>query len=145
MQLARMQDIGGIRAILGTMKKVRRLERVYRERKLQHELVSSKDYIAEPKTDGYRGIHLIYRYKNLQESSYNGLLLELQLRTKLQHAWATAVETMGTFLVPRRRDFDRFGALSAKVEGEYLARPRPPHGGSPRGRPHAAKNYQRTP
>jgi len=104
MQLARMQDIGGIRAILGTMGKVRRLERVYRERKFQHDLISSKDYVAEPKTDGYRGIHLIYRYRNLKEPSYNGLLLELQLRTKLQHAWATAVETMGTFLgqAPRR-------------------------------------------
>lgn len=98
MQLARMQDIGGIRAILGTMSKVRRLERVYCERKFQHDLVSSKDYIAQPKTDGYRSIHLIYRYKNPKEASYNGLLLELQLRTRLQHAWATAVETMGTFL-----------------------------------------------
>lgn len=98
MQLARMQDIGGIRAILGSMRKVRRLERVYRARKLQHELISSKDYIAEPKTDGYRGIHLIYRYRNPKVASYDGLLLELQLRTRLQHAWATAVETMGTFL-----------------------------------------------
>src|SRR5258708_23776851 len=89
MQLARMQDIGGIRAILGTMSKVRRLERVYCERKFQHDLVSSKDYIAQPKTDGYRSIHLIYRYKNPKEASYNGLLLELQLRTRLQHAWAT--------------------------------------------------------
>ena len=26
------------------------------------------------------------------------MLLELQIRTKLQHTWATAVETMGTFL-----------------------------------------------
>jgi len=26
------------------------------------------------------------------------LFVELQLRIKLQHAWATAVETMGTFL-----------------------------------------------
>ncbi len=26
------------------------------------------------------------------------LLIELQLRTRLQHEWATAVETMGTFL-----------------------------------------------
>lgn len=31
-------------------------------------------------------------------NSYDGLHIELQLRTKLQHAWATAVETMGTFL-----------------------------------------------
>lgn len=29
---------------------------------------------------------------------YDGLRVEIQLRTKLQHIWATAVETMGTFL-----------------------------------------------
>lgn len=48
--------------------------------------------------DGYRRIHLIYRYHNDKVPHYNGLQLELQLRTRLQHAWATAVETMGTFL-----------------------------------------------
>jgi putative GTP pyrophosphokinase len=98
MQLARMQDIGGLRAILGTIKKVRQLEQVYRDRKFQHTLVSSKDYIAEPKGDGYRSIHLIYRYRNSKVPDYDGLLLELQLRTRLQHAWGTAVETMGTYL-----------------------------------------------
>lgn len=98
MQLARMQDIGGLRAILGTMAKVRRLERAYRESKFLHDLVTPKDYITNPKVDGYRSIHLIYRYRNPAVPFYDGLLLELQLRTRLQHAWATAVETMGTFL-----------------------------------------------
>lgn len=98
MQLARMQDIGGLRAIVGTMRKVRLLEKLYREGNFQHQLVSSKDYISEPKSDGYRGVHLIYRYENPKAPDYNRLLLELQLRTRLQHAWATAVETMGTFL-----------------------------------------------
>src|SRR5262249_39768185 len=64
MELARMQDIGGLRAILRTIGQVRLVERVYRENKLQHDLVSSKDYITNPKADGYRGIHLIYRYRN---------------------------------------------------------------------------------
>jgi putative GTP pyrophosphokinase len=41
---------------------------------------------------------MIYKYKLRTPSPYEGLQLELQLRTKLQHAWATAVETMGTFL-----------------------------------------------
>jgi len=41
---------------------------------------------------------LIYRYKNNRNPDYDGLRLELQIRTKLQHTWATAVETMGTFL-----------------------------------------------
>lgn len=98
MELARMQDIGGLRAIVGSINKVRELEKKYRDGRFQHQLVSSKDYINEPKPDGYRGIHLIFRYKNDRAIKYNGLHIELQLRTKLQHAWATAVETMGTFL-----------------------------------------------
>lgn len=98
MSLARMQDIGGLRAVVSSLPKVRRLENAYRGASFKHELVSSKDYIAEPKTDGYRGIHLIYRYQNARAPEYDGLSIELQLRTRLQHAWATAVETMGTFL-----------------------------------------------
>lgn len=98
MRLARMQDIGGLRAILSTVAKVRRLEREYRTARFKHELASSKNYIDEPKQDGYRGIHLIYKYQNDGATPYNGLSLELQFRTRLQHAWATAVETMGTFL-----------------------------------------------
>lgn len=98
MQLARMQDIGGLRAVVSSMSRLRRLEAAYRNASFKHKLVSSKDYIAEPKADGYRSIHLIYRYSNARAPAYEGLLLELQLRTRLQHAWATAVETMGTFL-----------------------------------------------
>lgn len=98
MQLARMQDIGGIRAVVSSVARVRRLEAEYRTSKFKHVLVSSKDYIADPKPDGYRGIHLIYRYSNSRALPYEGLSLELQVRTRLQHAWATAVETMGTFL-----------------------------------------------
>jgi putative GTP pyrophosphokinase len=77
---------------------VRKLEAEYRNSNFKHVLVSSKDYIAEPKPDGYRGIHLIYRYSNPRAPAYDGLSLELQVRTRVQHAWATAVETMGTFL-----------------------------------------------
>lgn len=98
MDLARMQDIGGLRAVVPSLAKVHRLERAYRTASFKHKLMSSKDYIAQPKSDGYRGIHLIYRYSNPRAPEYEGLSLELQLRTRLQHAWATAVETMGTFL-----------------------------------------------
>lgn len=98
MKLARMQDIGGLRAVLANLNEVRDLEEEYRSSRFEHELVSSKDYITNPKTDGYRGIHLVFRYKNRKNPAYDGLHLELQFRTKLQHAWATAVETMGTYL-----------------------------------------------
>lgn len=99
MQLARMQDIGGLRAIVESVAKVRKLEKAYLDSKFRHQLVKPhKDYIEHPKSDGYRGIHLVYKYRNELEPAYDGLQLELQLRTRLQHAWATAVETMGTFL-----------------------------------------------
>jgi ppGpp synthetase/RelA/SpoT-type nucleotidyltranferase len=98
MELARMQDIGGLRAVVGTMRQLEALHWNYKEVLLQHELVSERDYISKPKASGYRSIHLVYRYKNPAVSNYDGLLIELQFRTRQQHAWATAVETMGTFL-----------------------------------------------
>lgn len=99
MQLSRMQDIGGIRAIVKDIDAARKLRNLYIEsQRFQHELGGQKDYITSPKPTGYRGIHLIYKYKNINIPDFDGLYIELQIRTKLQHAWATSVETMGTFL-----------------------------------------------
>jgi len=98
MKLSRMQDIGGLRAVVSDLKKVELLRKNYKNSRFEHKLVGEKDYIQHPKNTGYRGIHLIYQYKNKRISTYDGLHLELQMRTKLQHSWATAVETMGTFL-----------------------------------------------
>ncbi|RJP74474.1 MAG: (p)ppGpp synthetase [Candidatus Zixiibacteriota bacterium] len=100
MQLTTMQDIGGVRAVLGSCEDVYRLTEKYENSGLLiHELIDKKDYIQNPRSsDGYRSMHLIYKYKNKRNPNYNGLRLELQIRTKLQHTWATAVETMGTFL-----------------------------------------------
>lgn len=101
MQLSRMQDIGGIRAVLNSIEDVYLLASEYRNgSRFKHELVGyGKDYIELPRDeDGYRSLHLVYKYKNKTNPEYDGLFVELQIRTKLQHSWATAVETMGTFL-----------------------------------------------
>ena len=100
MKLSRMQDIGGARAVLPTISDVDRLREIYRQRgrRAKHHFVGEKDYVRQPKASGYRGIHLVYRYRSDQKQMYNGLQIELQLRTRRQHAWATAVETVGTFL-----------------------------------------------
>lgn len=98
MQLSRMQDVAGLRAVVKNIKIVRELEDNYKKSHFDHELKDEKDYIINPKSTGYRGIHLVYRYRNHNVPGVDGLMLELQLRTKLQHAWATAVETTGTFL-----------------------------------------------
>ncbi|HYX50404.1 MAG TPA: RelA/SpoT domain-containing protein, partial [Ktedonobacteraceae bacterium] len=68
-----------------------------KSRGLKHTKVNEKDYISNPKPDGYRSMHLIYKYKSDKKSTYDGLLVELQIRSKIQHAWATAVETVDLF------------------------------------------------
>ena len=95
MNLWTMQDIGGCRAILPTLKDVHVIDALYGEGSfLPHR---RKDYIASPKTSGYRGIHLIVKYQDVEASEYNGIQIEIQLRSRLQHIWATAVETVGSF------------------------------------------------
>ena len=94
MGLGGMQDIGGFRTVLKDTKDLFKLKRILENNKLNHKLKRVVDYVEHPKTSGYRSIHFIYIY-NSKISRYNGLLLELQIRTKLQHNWATAVETAG--------------------------------------------------
>jgi len=77
---------------------VHEIENKFRESKFKHILIDSKDYIANPAYSGYRSVHLIFQYVNPKIEESNGLKIELQIRTKLQHTWATAVETVGTFL-----------------------------------------------
>jgi ppGpp synthetase/RelA/SpoT-type nucleotidyltranferase len=99
MQLSQMQDIGGCRAILRSVLNVKKLIEKYRVSKFAHKLRGEKDYISSPKPDGYRGHHLIYQYQALpgQYKDYDNLRVEIQIRTELQHAWATAVEAVGLF------------------------------------------------
>ena len=98
MKLSRMQDIGGARAVLPTISDVDTLWKLYGRSRARHKLANEKDYVRNPKQSGYRGIHLVYRYHSDRSDVYNGLQIELQLRTRTQHAWATAVETVGAFL-----------------------------------------------
>jgi len=72
--LSQMQDIGGCRAVMGTVSQVRRLERVFAEasKKSPHrgpQFDKITDYIANPKTSGYRGIHLIFQKPAVIEAS----------------------------------------------------------------------------
>jgi len=99
MDMSRMQDIGGCRAVLNSVVDVYNLVDTYRktDKGIYHKLKNKKDYIQTPKKDGYRGVHLIYKYSSSKNKEYEGLLIEIQIRTKLQHYWATAVETVDHF------------------------------------------------
>jgi putative GTP pyrophosphokinase len=96
MGLERMQDIGGVRIVLPSVKDVYALHDDLLKSRFEHEaLLPPKDYIKTPKQDGYRCLHQVFKYNSKIHPSLNGLCIELQIRTKLQHAWATAVETLG--------------------------------------------------
>ena len=94
MGLGGMQDIGGYRAVLKDVKDLKNLDEDLRYQRTYHKLEKVVDYTQSPKYSGYRSIHYIYRYSSIK-SVYEGLKIELQIRTKLQHNWATAVETAG--------------------------------------------------
>lgn len=91
MRLSTMQDIGGVRAVLDSIDEVNKLVEIYRVSKTRHKLFSINDYILSPKSDGYRSIHLVYQLNKTPQ-----IFIEIQVRTYLQHIWATAVEVFGT-------------------------------------------------
>lgn len=99
MKLTQVQDLGGCRAILSNVAHVRGVQRYYlKKSSIKHPLSTVDDYIATPKNSGYRGVHLVYRYfSDKNRKMYNGMKIEMQIRSKYQHAWATAVETVGMF------------------------------------------------
>ena len=95
MSLKRMQDIAGCRAIVPVVSNVFDLQRHYCEEVTHlHELVTLKDYISTPKADGYRSVHMVYKFKSEQNSHFNNQLVEIQIRSQLQHCWATALESV---------------------------------------------------
>ena len=98
MSLSRMQDIGGCRAVMAEAQGVQELVSFYKSAsRIKHRPIREDDYVSTPKESGYRGAHLVYRYYSDRKPTYNGLAVEMQIRSRLQHAWATAVETVGTF------------------------------------------------
>ena len=122
MKLTQMQDIAGCRAVLPTLEHVRRLQHYYHIEPLAHTFNGVKDYIEEPKETGYRGVHLKYSVTSSNsEWPYNGLKVEIQIRTQLQHKWATAVEAAETFTGQALKsnqgsqDWRRFFALMSSV------------------------------
>lgn len=94
MGLGGVQDIGGVRFVfedIPTLMKAKECicSASFDGFTMDHE---PYDYILRPKESGYRSIHFVYKYHSEDENK-DGMRVELQIRTKLQHDWATAVET----------------------------------------------------
>lgn len=129
MQLARMDDVAGCRLIFKDIDSLNQFRADFHKARFHHKRKnpSSKyNYIEHPKSTGYRGIHDVYSYDVNSESGKHlkGLLVEIQYRTKVQHAWATAVEVIG-FITENQPKFekgdDRYKHAMA-LAAEILAR-----------------------
>jgi len=81
-----MDDVAGCRMIFDSIPALDEFRAAFHKARFRHKRKNDKDkynYIKDPRSTGYRGIHDIYEYtaKTDEGKPYNGLLLELQFST----------------------------------------------------------------
>lgn len=132
--VAAMHDFAGCRMIFNNIEQLNSFRAYIHSsqimRNVEHVLRHDPDkynYIENPKPTGYRGIHDVYRHfprgsvRSEEKKPWDGLQVELQYRTRAQHAWATAVE-ISDLLDGERTKFEldaskrgRFFSLSSEI------------------------------
>jgi putative GTP pyrophosphokinase len=129
MQLARMDDVAGCRLIFSNIDELNQFRSKFHKARFRHQRrneVDKYDYIQKPKCTGYRGIHDVYIYDVNSEAGrpLKGLMVEIQYRTRIQHAWATAVEVIGfiTESQPKFQKGDQRYQTAMALTSEILAR-----------------------
>lgn len=129
MQLARMDDVAGCRLIFRNIKELNKFRNTFHKAKFNHKRRNDPNkynYIDSPKDTGYRGVHDVYEYdvNSASGKSLAGLYIEIQYRTLVQHAWATAVEVVGfiTESQPKFQQGDKRYEYEMGLASEILAR-----------------------
>jgi ppGpp synthetase/RelA/SpoT-type nucleotidyltranferase len=129
MELARMDDVAGCRLIFADTKALYEFRSEFLQAKFAHRRKNAfdkYDYLKTPKPTGYRGVHDVYEYNvsSKEGARFKGLMLELQYRTKAQHAWATAVEvvTQMTDYHPKFNRGGEAGIIFFQFASEIIAR-----------------------
>lgn len=93
--LERIQDLGGNRVVLPDVDAVYQFQAKFEKAHIARKKRET-DYLKSPKPGGYRCLHLIVKPNCKGDRSvHNNQTLEIQIRTHLQHIWATAGEAIG--------------------------------------------------
>ncbi|EOD2802072.1 RelA/SpoT domain-containing protein [Klebsiella aerogenes] len=126
MSVTGMSDIGGCRVILDNKQELLALNSALNQSRTTHRTKRVRDYLSNPKPTGYRGIHRIYDcYYNDKVHLWKGFTIEVQLRTKLQHLWATTIEVVdlceGKALKTNPFEADRRWTEFFFIMSEFLA------------------------
>lgn len=85
-----MEDIAGARTVVVSIDDARALAERWRRAAADYPIRRDRDYIDNPPASGYRAIHLVLQHKDR--------LVEVQIRTQIQNAWAELVEDVGHLL-----------------------------------------------
>lgn len=96
--LRQLQDLGGCRAVVPDVGQARRLVSEVML-KSTHVLKREDAYMDAPRSSGYRSHHIVFAFqpRDATEDAFEGRLIELQIRSRMQHSWATAVEAVGLY------------------------------------------------
>lgn len=131
MNLSRMDDVAGCRVIFKSIKDLYAFRKKFHAARFRHKRRNAADddkydYIKAPKSTGYRGVHDVYEYDVNSDvgKPLTGLYVEIQYRTLVQHAWATAVEVLGfiTESQPKFQQGDKRLEHAMALASEILAR-----------------------
>ena len=83
-----LNDIAGVRVICSFKEDVYKLAEAFLKQD-DVTLIETKDYIKNPKPNGYRSLHLIVEIPIFLEKEKRQMKVEIQLRTLAMDCWAT--------------------------------------------------------
>ena len=116
MNLSRMWDIAGCRCILNSTDEDKLYVLLKKMQKEYGRDCKVNDYVAEQKDSGYRSIHIYVKDHQTQKP------IEIQIRNKAQHNWATLVEIVDLLFSQKNKErgaesqLGRFLYLYSKAE-----------------------------
>jgi ppGpp synthetase/RelA/SpoT-type nucleotidyltranferase len=133
MALSTMQDIAGCRVVLDTVEIAEVFANGIRgeltEKLSPLREIKEKNYIDGPKADGYRSMHFVVSYESRNAAVLRPRRVEIQVRSLLQHRWATALEAVDLFTGQTLKNgggdsrWRRFFAVSSGIFAHQEGRP----------------------